>query len=186
MRYPLYVILETTLLMSRRKLPDSGVSCVMPGSNWCIKKSNQHSEKMTEVIYLEVSEYLWWFQAELWRTKNHCKTAQNSWSYFVKNRRYLYTPNGWIHARQSKPWTNTAQNSDLCTKLQNILDEPFNPDRTNAVRCSDITYIRTIDEFVYLTCIMDLFSRKIIAWTLSKTLDVYCVIDTINKELISY
>ena len=28
---------------------------------------------------------------------------------------------------------------------------------------------------------MDLFSRKIIAWTLSKTLEVSCVIDTINK-----
>ncbi len=28
---------------------------------------------------------------------------------------------------------------------------------------------------------MDLFSRKIIAWTLSDTLEVSCVIDTINK-----
>ena len=72
----------------------------------------------------------------------------------------MYIRQTGTHARQSKPWTNTAQSSDLCTELQNILDEPFNPDRTNAVRCSDITYIRTIDEFVYLTCIMDLFSRK--------------------------
>ena len=28
---------------------------------------------------------------------------------------------------------------------------------------------------------MDLYSRKIIAWTLSKTLEVSCVIETINK-----
>ena len=28
---------------------------------------------------------------------------------------------------------------------------------------------------------MDLFSRKIIAWTLGQTLEVSCVIDTINK-----
>jgi len=28
---------------------------------------------------------------------------------------------------------------------------------------------------------MDLYSRKIVAWTLSKTLEVSCVIDTINK-----
>ena len=55
------------------------------------------------------------------------------------------------------------------------------PDRPNAVWCSDITYIWTIDGFVYLTSIMDLFSRKIIAWTLSETLEVSCVIDTINK-----
>ena len=35
-----------------------------------------------------------------------------------------------------------------------------------------IAYIRTSNGFVYLTSIMDLFSRKMIAWTLSRTLDV--------------
>ena len=42
-------------------------------------------------------------------------------------------------------------------------------------------HIWTINGFVYLTSVMDLFSRKIIAWTLSETLEVSCVIDTINK-----
>ena len=84
-------------------------------------------------------------------------------------------------AQWSKPWTITTKDSDFSTELQNILDEQFDPDRPNAVWCSDITYIWTIDGFVYLTSIMDLFSRKIIAWTLSETLEVSCVIDTINK-----
>lgn len=72
-----------------------------------------------------------------------------------------------IRAQWSKPWTITTKDSDFSTELQNILDEQFNPDRPNAVWCSDITYIWTIDGFVYLTSIMDLFSRKIIAWTVS-------------------
>ena len=42
-------------------------------------------------------------------------------------------------------------------------------------------FIWTTDDFVYLTSIMDLYSRKIIAWTLSQTLEVSCAIDTINK-----
>ena len=86
-----------------------------------------------------------------------------------------------IRAQWSKPWTITTKDSDFSTELQNILDEQFNPDRPNAVWCSDITYIWTIDGFVYLTSVMDLFSRKIIAWTLSETLEVSYVIDTINK-----
>ena len=86
-----------------------------------------------------------------------------------------------IRAQWSKPWTITTRDSDFSIELQNILDEQFNPDRPNAVWCPDITYIWTIDGFVYLTSIMDLFSRKIIAWTLSETLEVSCVIDTINK-----
>ncbi len=45
----------------------------------------------------------------------------------------------------------------------------------------DITYIWTCDGFAYLTSIMDLFSRKIIAWTLSDNMEVSCVLDTVNK-----
>lgn len=86
-----------------------------------------------------------------------------------------------IKAQWVKPWTITTKDSDFSSELQNILDEQFNPERPNAVWCSDITYIWTIDGFVYLTSIMDLYSRKIIAWTLSKTLEVSCVIETINK-----
>ena len=85
-----------------------------------------------------------------------------------------------IKAQWVKPWTITTKDSDFSSELQNILDEQFNPERPNAVWCSDITYIWTIDGFVYLTSIMDLYSRKIIAWTLSKTLEVSCVIETIN------
>lgn len=86
-----------------------------------------------------------------------------------------------IKAQWVKPWTITTKDSDFSSELKNILDEQFNPERPNAVWCSDITYIWTIDGFVYLTSIMDLYSRKIIAWTLSKTLEVSCVIETIKK-----
>lgn len=86
-----------------------------------------------------------------------------------------------IRAQWVKPWTITTIDSDFSNEFQNILDEQFTPERPNAVWCSDITYIWTTDGFVYLTSIMDLFSRKIIAWTLSQTLEVSCVINTINK-----
>lgn len=86
-----------------------------------------------------------------------------------------------IKAQWIKPWTTTTKDSDFSTKLHNILDEQFNPDRPNAVWCSDITYIWATRGFVYLISIMDLYSRKIIAWMLSKTMEVSCVINTINK-----
>ena len=86
-----------------------------------------------------------------------------------------------IKAQWIRPWTVTTKDSDFSNELQNILDEQFNPERPNAVWCSDITYIWTMEGFVYLTSIMDLYSRKIIAWTLSKTLETSCVIETINK-----
>lgn len=86
-----------------------------------------------------------------------------------------------IKAQWVEPWIATTKDSDFSGELQNILDEKFNPDRPNAVWCTDITYVWTQDGFVYLTSIMDLFSRKIIAWTLSQSMEVACVIRTIEK-----
>ena len=37
--------------------------------------------------------YLWWFQAELRCSENHCRTSKNWWSHFGKNR-CIYAPNG--------------------------------------------------------------------------------------------
>lgn len=93
----------------------------------------------------------------------------------------LYMRQMGIRAQWIKPWIATTKDSDFSKELHNILNEQFNPDRPNAVWCTDITYIWTWDGFVYLTSIMDLFSRKIIAWTLSDNMEVSCVIDTVNK-----
>ena len=86
-----------------------------------------------------------------------------------------------IRAQWMKHWTTTTKDSDFSKDLHNILDEQFNPERPNAVWCTDITYIWTYDGFVYLNCIMDLYSRKIIAWTLSNNMEVASILDTIEK-----
>lgn len=86
-----------------------------------------------------------------------------------------------IRAQWVKPWIATTIDSNFSKELRNILDEQFNPSRPNAVWCTDITYIWTDDGFVYLTSIMDLYSRKIIAWSLTDSMEVSCVIDTVNK-----
>ena len=88
-----------------------------------------------------------------------------------------------IRAQWVKPWTTTTRDSDFSNELHNVLNEQFNPDRPNAVWCTDITYIWTVDGFVYLNSIMDLYSRKIIAWSLSETMEVSCVIDTVLIDM---
>lgn len=76
-----------------------------------------------------------------------------------------------IKAHYIKPYT-TTKDCDFSSKLKNILKRDFNPSAPNEMWCTDITYIWTNDDFAYLNSIMDLYSRKIIAWTLSKTLEV--------------
>ena len=78
-----------------------------------------------------------------------------------------------IKAHYIKPYTVTTKDCDFSNRLHNILKRDFNPKALDEAWCTDITYIYTQDEgFVYLNSIMDLYSRKIIAWTLSRTLEV--------------
>ena len=86
-----------------------------------------------------------------------------------------------IKAQYVKPYTATTIDSDFSEGLENILDEQFNPTEPDAVWCSDITYIWTFAGFVYLTSIMDLYSRKIIAWVLSDTLEAKWIIEAVAK-----
>lgn len=88
-----------------------------------------------------------------------------------------------IKAQWIKPYTRTTVDPDFSSALKNILNEQFNPEKPNAVWCSDITYIWTETGFVYLTSIMDLYSRKIIEWTLSETLEVVHVADTVRRAM---
>ena len=49
----------------------------------------------------------------------------------------------------------------------NHLHQEFNQKATNLVWISDITYIRVAGKWYYLCIVMDLFSRKVIAWSIS-------------------
>lgn len=86
-----------------------------------------------------------------------------------------------LKAHWVRPYTPTTIHPEFSHSLKNILDEQFNPSNPNAVWVSDITYIWTFEGFVYLTSIMDLFSRKIISWVLSRTLEAVHVVEAVEK-----
>lgn len=87
-----------------------------------------------------------------------------------------------IKAHYIKPYTITTIGQDFSSQLQNLLNRKFNPTKPNAAWCTDITYIWTyMDGFVYLTSIMDLYSRKIISWTLTKTMEAEAVLRCLEE-----
>lgn len=58
--------------------------------------------------------------------------------------------------------------------------------RPNQVWCTDITYIPIKRGFLYLTAVMDWYSRKVLSWRLSNTLDVGFCVDAVNDALAKY
>lgn len=58
--------------------------------------------------------------------------------------------------------------------------EIITPDQ---VWSSDITYIRMKKGFIYLTAVMDWYSRHVLSWSVSNTMDVHFCIEALNKAL---
>ncbi|WP_279155529.1 DDE-type integrase/transposase/recombinase, partial [Thomasclavelia cocleata] len=84
-------------------------------------------------------------------------------------------------ARLKKENRDLKDALEILKKAMNILKRDFNPKGPDAAWCTDITYIWTYTEgFVYLTSIMDLYSRKIIAWVLTKDMTAQSVLEVIK------
>lgn len=56
-------------------------------------------------------------------------------------------------------------------------------DRPDQVWCADITYIRLARGFVYLVAIMDWYSRRVLSWRLSNTLDTEFCLEALEEAL---
>lgn len=59
------------------------------------------------------------------------------------------------------------------------------PDRANALWVSDLTYIPIGANFVYLSVIMDVYSRKIVGWNLNKTMEARGALQALDMALLS-
>jgi putative transposase len=56
-------------------------------------------------------------------------------------------------------------------------------DRPNQVWCADITYIPMRRGFLYLVAIMDWFSRKVLAWRISNSMDAAFCVEALKEAL---
>jgi putative transposase len=56
-------------------------------------------------------------------------------------------------------------------------------ERPNQIWCADICYIPMAKGFLYLVAVMDWFSRKVLAWRLSNTLDTDFCLDALEEAL---
>ncbi len=58
--------------------------------------------------------------------------------------------------------------------------------KANIAWCSDITYIKLPQGFVYLVAIVDIYSRAILDWEISNTLDSEFCIRTLERSILKY
>ena len=65
----------------------------------------------------------------------------------------------------------------------NVLNQAFVATAPNEKWVTDITYILTAEGWLYLACVLDLFSRKIVGWAMDITMTTTLVLDALDMAL---
>ncbi len=84
--------------------------------------------------------------------------------------------------KRKKYSSRTTNSYHRFYKYNNIIKD-VKINRPNQVWASDITYIRTIKGFCYLALITDMYSRKIVGYDLSDSLELKGCVRALNKAL---
>ena len=89
-----------------------------------------------------------------------------------------------LKSRYRRRYTRTTISQNLSFALKNHLNREFTVNAPNKVWTSDITYIPIgKDGFVYLTVVIDLFSRMIVGWCVTETMDSEAILTSLRSAI---
>jgi transposase InsO family protein len=72
-----------------------------------------------------------------------------------------------LQAKQTKRFKSTTKRNKAHPAAPNLLKRDFATDRPDQKWLSDITYIPTLEGWLYLAAILDLYTRRIVGWAMS-------------------
>ncbi len=77
----------------------------------------------------------------------------------------------------------TTQRDPSHPVAENLLDQDFTAEAPNQRWASDITSISTRQGWLYLAVVMDLFSRRIVGWSMSRWINRHLVMDALSMAI---
>jgi len=83
--------------------------------------------------------------------------------------------------RQRVAYKVTTKRDERHIAAPNLVNMKFNPSAANQVWTGDITYLKTEQGWMYLSVIMDLYSRRIVGWSISKRMTTDLVLKSLQQ-----
>ena len=89
-----------------------------------------------------------------------------------------------LEARPKRHYKSTTDSNHSNTVSPNLINRDFKASDPNKIWAGDITYIRTLEGWLYLCVIIDLYSRKVVGWSFSKFIDDALVCASLRMALL--
>ena len=88
-----------------------------------------------------------------------------------------------IQAKRKQRYKTTTQRDPAREPAPNLIAQSFNAEGANEKWLADITYIDTREGWLYLAAILDVYSRKIVGWSMSERLHKQLVEDALRMAV---
>ena len=88
-----------------------------------------------------------------------------------------------LRAREHRRFRCTTDSRHGMAIKQNLLERRFTVPTPNRGWVTDITYVWTLEGWLYLAVILDLFSRRVVGWSLSERLERGIALDALKMAL---
>lgn len=82
-----------------------------------------------------------------------------------------------IAARGKRKFKSTTDSMHNKVVSKNLVKQQFSVSKANTVWAGDITYVKTGEGWLYLAVVLDLYSRRVIGWSMSERINRQLVMD---------
>ena len=84
-----------------------------------------------------------------------------------------------IRSVTKRKFPKKTKTNNLLNGLNNLVERNFTATRPNQVWTADITYCPSKEGYAYLAVVMDIYSRKIVGWSISEKIDTNLVVNSL-------
>lgn len=88
-----------------------------------------------------------------------------------------------LRAKAARKFKATTNSNHALPVAENRLQQDFTAERRDQVWVGDITYIDTGEGWLYLAAVVDLYSRKVVGWSMSERMTAALVCDALRMAL---
>lgn len=88
-----------------------------------------------------------------------------------------------LKAKRFRPFCVTTNSQHQNRVAPNLLNRDFSANAPNEKWAGDITYVWTKEGWLYLAVLIDLFSRRVVGWATSKTIDTNLVLKAFHMAV---
>ncbi len=88
-----------------------------------------------------------------------------------------------LRAKAARKFKATTYSKHNLPVAENVLQQNFHAEQPNQKWAGDITYLWTSEGWLYLAVVIDLYSRKVIGWSMSERMTARLVCDALQMAL---